>query len=553
MATEPYLQGQPESSRVMSGIFRSKSLARLIKSQRSPPWPTEPSHELPTKDIVDDLVDCYLRTIETVYRILHIPTFRRNYEALWLSDTTPDMGFLIQLKLVLAIGAATYDDTFSLRISATRWIYEAQTWLSEPKLKARLGIQSLQTDLLLLFAREATGIGEDTVWIAVGSLFRTAIHMGLHRDPQHLPKRTAFISEMRRRLWNTILEISLQSSLNSGGPPLVSLGDFDTEPPGNYDDDQLDAENPIPKPDSSFTQISVAIALRRTFPIRLAVTKFLNDLGSHWTYDETLRLDAELRKMHKALTRTLQNCRISDGHASSQFGLRAVNFIMNRYIISLHKPFFEPTLDERAYSFSRKVVVETSLKQWCAAYPSSSILATQRTPGAVSPDEEDFARLTTNGSGFWRIGALEANLLVVEELKAQVEEEDSLGPTPLRSDLLSVLEDHKTWSLRSIHAGETSMKGYLLGCILEAYLHALIRRLPRDEIGALLIQAAEHSEDVCLPLLEKMAAEGGTDGTVHAVDQMSLTPLPETTENWDFLVSAIGSLQSIFLTAVSDV
>ncbi len=41
----------------------------------------------------------------TVYRILHIPTFQREYEALWVPDNLPDAVFLVQLKLVLAIGA----------------------------------------------------------------------------------------------------------------------------------------------------------------------------------------------------------------------------------------------------------------------------------------------------------------------------------------------------------------------------------------------------------------------------------------------------------------
>ena len=104
---------------------RCKSLARVIKSQRAPPWPSPPKADLPSKDVADKLVDCYFRTTETIYRILHIPTFRRDYEALWMSNTKPDTAFLVQLKLVLAIGAATYDEQFSLRVSAIQWVYEA--------------------------------------------------------------------------------------------------------------------------------------------------------------------------------------------------------------------------------------------------------------------------------------------------------------------------------------------------------------------------------------------------------------------------------------------
>ena len=92
--------------------------------------------DLPPKYVADKPVDCYLRTTETIYRILHVPTLRRDYEALWVSDTEPDTVFLVQLKLVLAIGATTYDEQFSLRASAIQWLYEAQAWFSEPEFRS---------------------------------------------------------------------------------------------------------------------------------------------------------------------------------------------------------------------------------------------------------------------------------------------------------------------------------------------------------------------------------------------------------------------------------
>ena len=87
---------------------------------------------------------------------------------------------------------------------------------------------------------------------------------------------------------------------------LVSIDDFDTMPPGNFDDEQLttatvaeqDTQKPLPRLDGVFTQSSVMVALRGTLPQRLAIAKFLNDLSSRGTYEETLRLDADLRAVH---------------------------------------------------------------------------------------------------------------------------------------------------------------------------------------------------------------------------------------------------------------
>lgn len=535
--TEPHLRG--EASKALAKLAKCKALARTIKSQRTPPWPCPPSTDLPTKDICDELVDCYLRTTETVYRVLHVPTFRKEYEALWLSDVEPNASFLVQLKLVLAIGATTYDEKFSLRATAIRWVYEAQTWLSEPIFKPRLGLQALQTSVLFLIAQEAADVGCESIWITAGSLIRRAVCIGLHRDPANLPRKPVFATEMRRRLWGTILEISVLSSLSSGGPPLVSLDDFDTEPPSNFDDDQLMAEDPVPKPEGSFTDMSIPIALRKTLPLRLAVTKFLNDLSSRGTYDETLRLDSEMRASYKVLCRTIQTFNSSFGPSPSPFGVRAVDFIMHRYISALHAPFFNLAMRETAYAFSRKVVVESSLKIWCAVYPSSSLVTTQAqtTGNTAAPDRDDFARFATCGSGFYRTVGMQATLLISMELMSQLQDEESIGPVPLRQDLLSVVEDARVWCMQCIGIGETNIKGYLFASMVAAQIDGLRRGVPKDDIPGVIIGAAERAQEVCLPILEDMAAQiQTTQGAEEGCQDMPLDLVPEMAEDWDFMV-----------------
>lgn len=278
---EPMLKGG--MSNMLPGLHRAKSLARVIKSQRSPLWPTLPTTDLPPKHICDELINCYQRTIETLYRILHVPSFRRHYDMVWTDGTDRPTAFLVQLKLVLAIGAILYDEKCSLRAQAIQWIYEAQTWLSSPVFKSQLGVQYLQMSVLLLLARELADVGGELVWISAGAVMRTAIYIGLHKDPAQLPRMSQLESEMRRRIWNTVLEMNLQFSLVSGGPCLISMEDFTTEPPGNFDDEQLtDTESDV-RPANTYTQTSVSIALRKTFTARLAVIKFLNDVASTGT------------------------------------------------------------------------------------------------------------------------------------------------------------------------------------------------------------------------------------------------------------------------------
>ncbi|OTB16142.1 hypothetical protein K445DRAFT_350935 [Daldinia sp. EC12] len=529
---EPHLH--EEGCRFTALMLKSKSLARTIKAQRTPRWPSPLVTDLPPKDIADELVDRYFQTAETIYRILHIPSFKREYEAHWTSSAEPNPAFLVQLKLVLAIGATTYDEKFTLRTSAMRWVYEAQTWISEPGFKHRLNLQYLQNNILLLLAREFVDVGPDLVWISAGTLVRIAVYMGLHKDPTRLPKMSTFVAEMRRRLWNTILELSLQLSVISGGPPFISMDMFNTEPPGNFDDEQLTVEDPPPKPESHFTQTSVAIILRKIFPARLAVVKFLNDHGSSGTYKETLQLDSELRASYKSVLRTLQGYKSTTGTQPSAFAMDVVSLLTNRYCLSLHIPFFAPAMDEAAYAFSRRVVVETSLKLWRGIFPSPLTLNSQSGHSTVLPSQHYLPRLAVCASGFFRISPLQASVLIASELMGQLREEETLGPGLVRQDLLSVVREAKDWSWKCIEAGETSIKGYFLASLHVAQIEGLIQGLEKDELSRFVVQEGEKAEEICLPVLEEMLASGKHESSTGGAEQNTPSQL---VEDWDLTMS----------------
>ncbi|KAL6879049.1 hypothetical protein J3F83DRAFT_276830 [Trichoderma novae-zelandiae] len=538
------LQNLQAHSNVYPLLLKSKALGRLIKANRTPAWPTIPTRELPEKEICDKLVECYLETIESVYRILHLPSFRRDYEELWEPGAHPDMAFIVLVKLVLAIGALSYDDDFSLRPLAIRWVYEAQTWAAEPEFKARLGIQFIQAHILLMLAREHVGVAGDSVWVSAGEVVRRAMHMGLHRDPRHLPKRSLFATEMHRRLWNTIIDILLRTSLTSGGPPLICLDDFDTEPPGNFDDEQLMTEGAVQKPENEYTSMSVAIALRRTFSARLTVVRFLNDIASCGTYERTLELDAELRAAYKTLCQALTRSKSQPGQtgAPSALALRIVDLTMQRYISALHTPYLIPALRQTKYAVSRKLAIEAALKTWSAAYPSSAIMAPhhRREDGARAFLRGDaLSRLACCGPGFFRIASLQASLLISAELDNQLREEQGLVPSPLRADLFSVIQESKEWCLRSIQVGETSVKGYLVSSVIVAHLEGLMRGLSPEEVPPVFLKAAEASMEESLAILEKQAGAGagqgqgqGQERAADAGDELDMAG-PE----WDFLVS----------------
>lgn len=507
-------------------------MAKRIKALRAPAWPTPLTTELSAKALCDSLVECYLEGIEKVYRILHIPTFRNKYDALWTSDAAPDRDFVVQLKLVLALGATTYDGNFSLRASAVQWIYEVQTWISEPEFKSRLGVQFLQTNILLVLAREMVSVGGESPWIACGSLLRTAVSMGLHRDPALLSKTTTMACEMRRRLWNTILELCLQSSLSSGGPPMITEEEFDTEPPGNFDDDEIMVNGATSRPNSVFTQVSTARALRLTFATRLKVIKLLNDLKSGDSYQETLHLDAELKASYKEANRLLKDCKKGQNSAT-EFELSVGDFIVRRYLCALHFPYYGLSLQEPSYAFSRKMTVESAFRMWSTAFSDNANVVT-------SLNKQQFVRLVTCSSGFFRLSAWQSSVILVLELRSTVQEDDSFSLAPVRPDLLKVMEDSKSWNLRTIEAGETNIKGYLMLSILRAQIMGIMQHLSESEIVEFIIKAGEEAMQDALVVFESFLAQLQPDGT-------EIQDLPEIDlgfmNDWDSLVS--GLLEAI--------
>lgn len=145
------------------------------------------------KGWADQMMQLYVTHFESAFRILHVPSFRQEYEEFWKNPEQSSMALQFKIKLVIAIGSSLYRDTAdtdNVRWSSCQWVHEAQTWVSGPVEKDRISLAGLQIQCLLILARQVLSIGADLVWIAVGTLVRTAMHMGLHRDPTHFRTMT---------------------------------------------------------------------------------------------------------------------------------------------------------------------------------------------------------------------------------------------------------------------------------------------------------------------------------------------------------------------------
>ena len=299
-----FYKSAPQMSGSVSDISallqRCKDRARRTKAQRPSEWrlTDDPKASFPTREVADELKNGYLRTFESAYRILHLnlPSFQDEYEQYWTDPNKVEEGFVIVLASVMAIGICFYVRG-STTLRCTEMDYTAQSWLSAPIQKGRSKYCWSTSHCLLLLARQSNFVGPDLVWISVGSLLRTAIHMGLHRDPTTYPKMSPLCTEIRRRLWATILEMAVQISLYGGMPPLISFEDFDTSVPSNVTDDEISEAvrvPPMPKAEHAVTQSLLQIGLFKSSRVRLELVRLINHFRSNPTYEDVLRLSAQI-------------------------------------------------------------------------------------------------------------------------------------------------------------------------------------------------------------------------------------------------------------------
>lgn len=329
---------------------------------------------LPPRAVADELLRLYLTTFETTYRILHVDHFLREYEVYWSGAQPADPLFLAKLLSLMAASSCFYNRTtgvdgkHSIHDLSTSWTMGVRSWIESVFVSPNIDFHMLQVKCLLVIACQANAVDGDVVWISSGSLVRSAMTMGLHRDMAPLENMTKFWAEMRRRLWATICELELESSLDGGMLPSIDLDECDCGYPSDWDDKEL-TENmvdyPAPKGVGQLTRNTFQVLLSRSLPVRFRIVKLLNSLKFSLTYDEALRLSEELvRSMNEVVSLYCNGGSIASvpGIEDTRFAKSFLVFLIRKYLLVLHQPFFVNVLRSPKFAYSRKVCLESALE-----------------------------------------------------------------------------------------------------------------------------------------------------------------------------------------------
>jgi hypothetical protein len=119
---------------------------------------------IPSPETCEILLDAYFRTSESAFRIFHIPTFKKEYDQYRHQPLLTSDSFILKMLLAMAIRVTSYQepDAEILRTQAKKWVYAAQSWLSEiPYEKSRPNIAGLQVYCLSLIARQSLVLVDD--------------------------------------------------------------------------------------------------------------------------------------------------------------------------------------------------------------------------------------------------------------------------------------------------------------------------------------------------------------------------------------------------------
>ncbi|KAF2876214.1 hypothetical protein BDV95DRAFT_625539 [Massariosphaeria phaeospora] len=313
---------------------------------------------VPEKGVVEAHVALYFRHIECSYRILHEPTFWKDFQAFWNcpEDEKPSAGFAAILVLMIATTKCLHTDPINEfvgdssaeRESALEMTDAMDTWIARQSRK-KLTLHVFQIHCLSLLAKRLNCLQLKQDWTTAGDVVRLAMASGLHRDPALLSwgRITEYEQEMRRRLWVTMMELELQSSIDRGLPSSLCGLHFDVRPPANVPDDAFTPESqmaPAGRPMEHFTTSSYLIVTLKSLPLRIHLMQLLNNPTTELNYSDVLHYDAQLTALLSSLP-TWEDSRSAIPSALLDLQLR-------QFLLVLHQPYAKLAAKNSQFQYS---------------------------------------------------------------------------------------------------------------------------------------------------------------------------------------------------------
>ncbi|CZR48939.1 uncharacterized protein FPRO_12379 [Fusarium proliferatum ET1] len=450
---------------------------------------------LPARRTCDSLVDSYIKTFESVLRIIHVPSFLRDYEHFWEDSastiSSSDEIFACRLLLVAALGSITFTpaesqqgQATSCREQSSSWISYVKDWLARKSMKNMRGDLSMAQIACLLALTRHTHHQDSApmgvAWLSEGhGLTHMAVQMGLHREPRvRSPNMSPKEAEIRRRLWATMLELSLQVSVDQGLPAPIAPESYDCELPSSIADEDL----VLGVESQGSNQSSVLTLLAKTQSLRLRILQLVNAPGSSKTYQECHNLASELNT----------ECSASDlklGSPLSDFQTGFLTSFTKPFVLALHEAFAEEAYSKPEYYYSRRMRMEIS----------AQLLSSTTSQGP-------YPALLTNGSGQFSIMYRQATMSLCLDLIRDFEEDSFPNlDSASRAQLRDILSNAITIFKRRVETsrGSESTEEFILFSCAFSYVESLQRKEDKDKMSVKVNETAKTALKVCSDVMER--------------------------------------------------
>ena len=204
-------------------------------------------------------------------------------------------------------------------------------------------------------------------WMTIGMSTRLAMKMGYHRDPRLLTNISPFEGEMRRRTFFILEAFDLLLSFQAGLPAMIQEEECDTDPPGNLFDTDFDEDCktiPPSRPPTDSTPMLYYRYKSRLARIFRRIYRHAISLKAS-SYEETMRLDAELDRAHEDVPPSLKLKPMALSFTDQPY------MILNRlysdlvYLKSvcvLHRKYISQDRSNPSFDYSRKACGDAALQ-----------------------------------------------------------------------------------------------------------------------------------------------------------------------------------------------
>lgn len=329
---------------------------------------------LPPKGDTDVLIAIYLDHFEQLHRVVHVPTFNREYINFWTPGKPryPTMAAMILSMITVSICASSHlvgatPVPAAYRNMAEQWISSIDDWLRLQSTKHRKLVH-YQVGCLMYIAKRMNIVGKKRFWKDTGSLVQDAIMDGLNRNPSMAD--AFFIREMKKRIWYTIRELDLQNSFECGLPTLLHSVECNVSAPLNLADEDFDdttKQTPMSRSSDYYTTSSYQFHSFRSWELRLEISRRLFGSGFFraLSYDDVLRYTHEITKAINDLPPWSSSRNDNKGDAGLLLSYSILEFQLKECLLAIHRPYIDregggyPLSENICYQTSREILVSS--------------------------------------------------------------------------------------------------------------------------------------------------------------------------------------------------